>query len=108
MKYLQTTLENKITDEKKKFREEIKQKDKKIEEERASKTEMSLQIRKLTKLVQDQNVEYEQDKNKVVGKYTDEKINDLGDLIDQVYGSSGVLDMQNANANNYGYTFRAN
>lgn len=38
---------------------------------------------------------------------TDDKINDLADFIDKVMGSSGTLFMQNGNANNYGYTFRA-
>lgn len=39
---------------------------------------------------------------------TDEKINDLSDFIDRILGADGVVDMQNGNANNYGYTFRAN
>lgn len=39
---------------------------------------------------------------------TEDKINDLSNFIDKVLGSDGVLYMQNANANNYGYTFRAN
>ena len=39
---------------------------------------------------------------------TDDKISDLADFIDQLEGKSGVLYMQNGNANNYGYTFRAN
>ena len=38
---------------------------------------------------------------------TEEKINDLNNFLDKVIGSSGTLYMQNANANNYGYTFRA-
>lgn len=61
--YIASTLENKISTEKKKLREEIKQKDKRLEEECTNKKEMSAQIRKLIKLLQDQNVEYEQDKN---------------------------------------------
>ena len=39
---------------------------------------------------------------------TDDKISDLADFIDKLEGKSGVLYMQNGNANNYGYTFRAN
>ena len=39
---------------------------------------------------------------------TDDKINDLSDFIDRILGANGVVDMQNGNANNYGYTFRAN
>ena len=39
---------------------------------------------------------------------TDDKISDLADFIDMLEGKSGVLYMQNGNANNYGYTFRAN
>lgn len=39
---------------------------------------------------------------------TEDKINDLNDFIDKIAGADGVLYMQNANANNYGYTFRAN
>lgn len=38
---------------------------------------------------------------------TDEKLTDLADLIDQIMGDPGTLYMQNGNANNYGYTFRA-
>jgi len=38
---------------------------------------------------------------------TDDKINDLDNFIDKLSGMSGTLYMQNANANNYGYTFRA-
>ncbi len=91
--YISSTLENKITDEKKKFREEIKQKDKKIEEERASKTEMSLQIRKLTKLVQDQNVEYEQDKNKAVEETrAEEKIIAIDRLAQNLQIDMGLLE----------------
>ena len=37
---------------------------------------------------------------------TDEKISDLNNFIDQLEYQSGTLYMQNANANNYGYTFR--
>lgn len=39
---------------------------------------------------------------------TDDKISDLADFISQLNGQSGTLFMQNGNANNYGYTFRAN
>lgn len=39
---------------------------------------------------------------------TDDKISDLADFIGKLDGQSGVLFMQNGNANNYGYTFRAN
>ena len=38
---------------------------------------------------------------------TDEKLTDLADLYDNISGDSGTLYMQNGNANNYGYTFRA-
>ena len=38
---------------------------------------------------------------------TEDKINDLNNFLDKIIGSSGTLYMQNANANNYGYTFRA-
>ncbi|MBQ9030793.1 MAG: hypothetical protein IJ106_04985 [Parasporobacterium sp.] len=38
---------------------------------------------------------------------TDDKINDLADFIDKLDGQAGTLFMQNGNANNYGYTFRA-
>ena len=66
--YISLTLENKITDEKKKFREEIQQKDKKIEEERVSKNEMSSQIRKLTQYVDEQSKEHEQNMDIAVSK----------------------------------------
>ena len=39
---------------------------------------------------------------------TDDKITDLADFIGKLDGQSGTLFMQNGNANNYGYTFRAN
>ena len=39
---------------------------------------------------------------------TDDKISDLADFIGKLDGQSGTLFMQNGNANNYGYTFRAN
>ena len=38
---------------------------------------------------------------------TEDKINDLSNFLDKIPGGSGTLYMQNANANNYGYTFRA-
>ena len=38
---------------------------------------------------------------------TEEKLTDLSDLIENIRGDSGTLYMQNGNANNYGYTFRA-
>ena len=37
---------------------------------------------------------------------TDEKISDLNNFLDKIESERGVLYMQNANANNYGYTFR--
>ena len=48
------------------------------------------------------NLEIELGKN----EKTDDKINDLNDLIDQISGKSGTLYMQNENSDNYGYTFR--
>ena len=38
---------------------------------------------------------------------TDEKLTDLSDLIDNIAEDSGTLYMQNGDASNYGYTFRA-
>ena len=38
---------------------------------------------------------------------TDEKISDLSNFVDRLIGGDGTLYMQNANANNYGYTYRA-
>ena len=39
---------------------------------------------------------------------TEDKISDLSNFIDKLEGADGTLYMQNGNANNYGYTFRAN
>ena len=44
----------------------------------------------------------------ILNEKTDDKISDLADFISKLDGQSGTLFMQNGNANNYGYTFRAN
>lgn len=65
--YISSTLKNKVSLEKQKIRDEIKQKDKKLEEERAaSKSEISSQIRKFNQLIQKQTAEHEQDKNTAI------------------------------------------
>ena len=76
--YIASTLQNKISIEKKKIRDEIKQRDKKIEEERIAKNGMSVKIEKLTRLVEEKNFEHEQDKrNAIEQTRSEEKASDI-------------------------------